>query len=211
MGKKQKNYKALSKSTRSLIAGEESKTVDFKIKASGVKTDDFVAFSNGSGGTILIGVDEISDPKKGQRGRVVGCKIDDQTRQGLIGMAASCRPSIEIGIRLENIGTEQPIIRIDIPEGSKKPYCTSSGVYKIRGEGQNIAIDPNMMRAIILESEAEQFVARFKEAGDELLAQIQKVHADLAERITEVEYAAELATDAAQQAADAAEEAAWGE
>jgi len=125
-------------------------------------------------------------------------------RQAFISTAASCRPSIDILVRVENIRTKKPIYRIDIPEGTDKPYCTSSGLYKIRGEGQNIGIDPTMMKAIILERESEEFVARFKAATDELLKQIAIVHSDLAEQIAQAEFTASMAIEAAQAAEEAA-------
>jgi len=204
---KSKNLKGISQDTKKLLNGAEGRSVDFKIKASGVKPEDFVAFANGSGGTILVGVEEKSDSKKGQSGKVVGCKVDDRTRQSFISSAASCRPSIDIKVRIENMGTDKPIFRIDIPEGTDKPYCTSSGLYKIRVDGQNIAIDPNLMRAIILDEESEKFISRFKSAAEEVLVQIKQVHDDLAARIEEVNNAALQASKAAERAENAAQEA----
>jgi len=199
---KNNDYQRLSKDTTLLINGQEGREVDFKVKANGVNTEDFVAFANGQGGTILIGVEEKKGPKGEQAGLLVGCPIDDKTKQGLISKAASCRPSIDIEIRFENVKTKKPIIRIDIPKGDEKPYCTSSGMYKMRADGQNIAIDPPLMKSIIMEKESEEFLARFRAAGDDLLKQMRILQEELSTQIMDVE-------SLAQAAADAAEESLW--
>jgi len=188
------DYKSLTADTQRLLDGQEGRDVDFKAKPDGVKAEDFVALANARGGTILVGIEEQSSKHGKQRGIVVGCSIGDIVRQAFISTAASCRPTIDITIRIENSGSEKPIYRIDMLEGIDKPYCTSSGLYKIRAEGQNVAIDPPLMKAIILE----------KEANDELLKQINRVHLDLVEQIQRVEQAADEATEAARDAEQAA-------
>jgi ATP-dependent DNA helicase RecG len=180
--------------------------VDFKAKPSGVKPEDIVALANARGGTILIGVEERHDARGRQGGIIIGCTVTDQDRQALVSMAGSCRPGIDIALRIENTRGSKPILRIDVAAGKAKPYCTSSGTYKIRVDGQNAAIDPALMKAIILESEASVFVSRFKAAADELLDAITRVHLDLTEQLERVELAADQATEAA----TAAEEAAIG-
>lgn len=161
-------YQELSPETKRLLAGQEGRGVDFKAKPEGVKPEDFVAFANGRGGCILVGVEERTGENGEQYGEITGVLVEDRVRQGFISMAVSCRPAIDIDIRIENLGG-LPIFRIDIPEGTQKPYCTASGLYKIRAEGQNIPIDPAMMRAIILEQAPDQFFARFRQAADDLL------------------------------------------
>lgn len=203
------DIKRLSQDTKLLLTAPEGREVDFKVKPEGVKADDIIAFANTQGGIILVGVDEINDPAGKQiGGKVVGCNISDQTKMGFINTAASCRPSIDIGITIENTATATPIYRITIPEGKDKPYGTSSGTYKIRADGQNIAIDPTMMTAIILEKETEEFIARFSSAADALLAEINHVHHSLEQQILRVELAVESAEAAAHEATAAAEDAA---
>ena len=200
-------YRTLTADTKRILNGQEGRAIDFKVKPDGVKAEDFVALANAQGGTILVGVEEQTNSKGKQSGRLVGCSITDKVRQGFISTAASCRPAIDISVRIENSTSKQPIYRIDVPAGGEKPYCTSSGLYKIRAEGQNIAIDPPLMKAIILEQEADQFVARFKAAGDDLLRQIDRVHADLGEQISRVEQAADEAIEASRLAEEAARDA----
>jgi len=103
------------------------------------------------------------------------------------------------------MGRGKPIIRIDIPAGRRKPYATGSGTYKYRADGQNIAIDPSMMRTMILESEAATFVARFRKAADEVIYALDEVHDSLARDIDGVRHAAEQAATAAEDAHAAAE------
>ena len=123
-------------------------------------------------------------------------------------MAASCKPSINIEVHRENTTTKKPILRIDLPEGEMKPYCTGSGTYKLRADGQNVAIDPQLMRAIILQAEADEFVARFKAAGDALVGELNAVHTDLTRQIEIVEAVAAEAAEAARDAQQAADDAA---
>ncbi len=203
----QTEYRGLTADTKRLLQGQEGREVDFELAPGGVKAELFVALANARGGSILIGVDEEVGDDGIQRGSVAGCPVDDKVRQGLISSAASCRPLIDIEIRIENLGTKKPIFRIDVPEGANKPYCTSSGTYKIRAEGQNTALDPSMIRAMILEQESDQFVARFKAAADELLKQVNQVHTDLAEQIQRVKQAADEATNAAYMAEQAGRDA----
>lgn len=200
-------YKTLRVETKRMLEGQEGREVDFKEAPSGVKAEDFVAFSNTVGGSILVGVRETKGVDGRQQGIIVGCKLSDQTRQDFISTAASCRPSISISVSIENLNTENPIYRIDIPEGIEKPYCTSSGTYKYRAEGQRVAIDPIHMQAIIFERESERFVARFKAAGDVLLERMAQIHDDLAKQISRVEMIAKMAEEAASEAMHAARDA----
>ena len=80
-------------------------------------------------------------------------------------------------------------------------------MYKIRADGQNIGIDPSLMKAIILEKESEEFLKRFKSAADELLMSIAEVHANLTEQINQVENVAQEAISAANDAEQAARDA----
>ncbi len=116
-------------------------------------------------------------------------------------------PSIDVQIRIENKATKNPIMRIDIPEGADKPYSTSSGTYKIRSEGRNVGIDPSLMKAMILQSETDEFVKRFRHAATDVIKELSDVRKELSEQIERVRQAAELARDTAARAEDAAQEA----
>lgn len=169
----------LTLETLALIQGQEGRNVDFKAKPEGVKPEDFVAFANARGGCILVGVEEVRGPEGQQMGLVVGCPAEDRVRQMFVSMAVSCRPSIDINIRVENLAAGQPVFRIDIPEGRSKPYCTASGIYKTRADGQNIPIDPTMMRALLMEEESEAFLIRFRQAAGDLLEEIARLRKEM--------------------------------
>jgi tRNA (adenine37-N6)-methyltransferase len=186
-------YESVTDSTRRLLEGQESRNVDFKLDPAGIDAEDVVAFANAGGGTILAGVSESEDENGIQRGSIQGCSVDDRTRQSIMGKASSCRPAVDIQIQIEN-AAERPILRIDIPEGGSKPYCTASGTYKIRSEGRNVAIDPPLMKAMILQSEVDAFVRRFKHAGNELLQGLQSVERDLVTQIGVLRETAEKAS-----------------
>jgi len=205
MAKKNK-YQSITADTKRLLRRQEGRSVDFKIDPRAIETEDIVAFANANGGTILAGVEEFEDNGV-QKGKVVGCKVDDRTKQSIIGKAASCRPVVDIHIQIENAKSKSPILRIDIPEGVDKPYATSSGVYKIRSEGRNLPIDPPLMKALILKSEADEFVARFRHAADDLVEKLETMSADLTNEIRVVLRAAELAKESARRAEAAAQEA----
>lgn len=196
----------LSADTKRLLFGEEGREVDFKQTPNSVKQDDMVAMANSSGGTILIGVAEKLSADGQQSGEVVGCKVGEKIKRGLINMAANCKPPIEVTVHRENTVTQKPILRIDVPEGDMKPYCSGAGTYKLRADGQNVAIDPQLMRAIILQAEADEFVARFKAAGDAFVDELNAVHSDLTRQIEIVEGIAAEAAEAARDAHQAADE-----
>lgn len=205
---KKYEFKGVRKETQALLDGHETREVDFKVQGNNIEQEDLVAFANSNGGTILIGVDEIKDKHGNQRGIVVGCSTSDKVRQILVSKAKECKPSLDIQITVENMGTDKPILRVDISEGKRKPYCTGSGTYKYRVDGQKIPLDPTMMRAMILEIESEEFVQRFKSAGDGLVSQVENVRQELVDLIMQVEQAALDAKEAADEARDAADDAA---
>jgi predicted HTH transcriptional regulator len=194
----------VSSKTRRLLANPEHVDVEFKRNHNAVTAEDLVAFANNKGGTILVGVDEVEGPDGRQRGEVVGCEVSDRARNAIISRGSACRPTIQLSVVVENT-TRKPILRIEVKEGERKPYSTPGGTYKIRAEGQNVAIDPSMMRAIILEAEADAFVARFKQAADEVISVLDDVHSSLADDLRTVQDLTQDAIAAAEQAAQAAE------
>jgi predicted HTH transcriptional regulator len=138
----QTEYKTLSQKSQLLIKKSEGYDVDFKMNVKGLESEDLVAFANSEGGgTILLGVDEI-ETSNGQRGKVCGCDISDNSKLSIINKAEYCAPPIEIKIFTENLSSK-PIFRIEIPSSNLKPHCTQKGIYKIRGDGRNVPLLPN--------------------------------------------------------------------
>ena len=202
---KKNKYQSITSDSKRLLHGQEGRSVDFKVDPKAIEAEDIVAFANANGGTILAGVEEI-EYNGVQKGKIVGCKVDDKTKLAIMGKAASCRPVVDINIQIENAKSKSPIMRIDIPQGPDKPYATSSGTYKIRSEGRNLAIDPPLMKALILESEANEFVSRFRHAADGLVEKLDTMSDDLTHEIHIVRKAAELADESARRAEAAAQD-----
>ena len=139
----QKEYRGLTQRTRSLLRVSEGMNVDFKREVSGIKSRDLVAFANTPlGGTILVGIDEYTDAEGVQRGRVVGCDVDDNARLVIVNKATDCFPTVELAIFVENVA-KKPILRIEIPPGHYKPYCTQRGEYCIRSDARVRALFPD--------------------------------------------------------------------
>jgi predicted HTH transcriptional regulator len=171
----------LSDRTLAMISTAESANVDFKREASGVKSSDLVAFANSeSGGTLLIGVDEFTDESGLQKGQVVGCDVDDNTRLMMINKATDCVPSLEIQIFIENLA-DKPLMRVEVPSGRMKPYCTSRGEYSIRTEGRNRALYPEELLTIFMDREGDKFVSRFKDAVAQLEDRVDQVNVSLSD------------------------------
>ncbi|MBS4537738.1 ATP-binding protein [Clostridium sp. D2Q-11] len=168
MGANKRNmeYKNISDRAKYLLNREEGYDVDFKQSLSGLDSSDFVAFANSDkGGAILIGVKEV-EIKGRQRGQVVGCPVGDTEKMSILSKADSCIPPIEVKVYIEN-SEKTPFYRIEILTGREKPYCTSGGTYKIRGDGRNNAILPRKLLQMFLQSESEIFINRFQIATKE--------------------------------------------
>jgi len=168
-------FQGLTARTRKMLAANENLAVDFKREVSGVKSSDFVAFANAAdGGTLLLGVDEYTSNTGLQRGRVVGCSVDDKARLALVNKALECTPSIEVDVYIENL-KQLPIMRIEIRANQHRPFCNSRGEYSIRSQGRNRALYPSEMLNIFLETEAELFYHRFKGVATKLEAQVNEI------------------------------------
>jgi ATP-dependent DNA helicase RecG len=163
-----REYKTLSKRVKSLLAHEEGYDVDFKRSVGDLKNEDVVAFANSeAGGAILIGVEETITTDGRQQGRIVGCSVGDRDKQSILSRTESCIPPIEVEIFVEN-SNRKPFFRVEILSGGQKPYCTSGGTYKIRGDGRNKALLPSRLLTMFMESESQEFIERFQNATAEL-------------------------------------------
>ncbi|QEG22358.1 AlbA family DNA-binding domain-containing protein [Mariniblastus fucicola] len=168
-----------------LLNREEGLDVDFK-KNSKLDQDDLVAFANASdGGAILLGVAEYTGSDGRQETEIAGCQLNDNIRLEITNRANSCSPPVDLEVIEEN-GSRKPFIRIEIPSGNSKPYCTSGGTYKIRGDGHNRALLPNEVLQILLANETETFVTRFREATDHVHEQLQQLTANLSQQFDSV-------------------------
>lgn len=178
----QREYRRLSRRTQHLLSLPEGLNVDFKREAQAVRSADLVAFANAPlGGTLLIGIDEYTTTDGVQRGRVVGCEVDDKARLTLINKSTGCIPNVEVQLFTENLAASKPILRIEIPSGQHKPYCTQRGEYAIRTDGRNRAMLPEELLAIFMEREGDLFLSRFRTAVQQLEHQLGGVNHALSE------------------------------
>jgi len=183
-------FQGLTKRTRDMLASNENLKVDFKREPSGVKSSDFVAFANANGGTLLIGVDEYTADNGMQRGRVVGCSIDDKARLALINKALECTPSIDVQVFTENI-KRLAMLRIEILPNQSRPFCNSRGEYSVRDNGRNRALYPSELLNIFLESESELFYRRFQSVASDLENQVKQVNCAINDDLSHVSHSIE--------------------
>lgn len=169
----------LSISSNNQLAGHENRNVEFKSRISAIKPEHFVAFANGGGGSLYVGVAEGSDDDGCQYGEIIGCDVCDLTKQRLINMAASCRPCIDVTVYVEKSGDDIYFLRVDIPEGKFKPYSTASGLYKTRIDGRNMALEPEQLRDMVLQREEEAFQKRLEASTGELTFSVRRLQKDL--------------------------------
>lgn len=180
--------------TKRLLAQSEGLQVDFKRDAESVKPDDLVAFANGGGGTILIGVDEFKGTNGVQRGKIVGCDVSDRERNKIVSRANSCRPAIPVMVTIETNG-KQAVMRVDIQKGGL--HCTSNGTYKIHRDGQNDIIDPTLMAEIIVKLERAKILGylraavrpELEEAQDDMRTLYEEAQSEIEDLRSELEEA----------------------
>ncbi|MEO3946162.1 ATP-binding protein [Gorillibacterium sp. CAU 1737] len=151
-----------------LISKEEGYDIEFKESLSGLQSEDMVAFANSmAGGTILIGVRDDKDENGRQVGKIIGCEVGDKGRLTILDKANSCRPPVNVEISSSDFDGKSIYI-IEIRSGEFKPYCTNSGTYRIRGDGQKRSLYPNELLSLFMESEKNKFMNSFKDATREL-------------------------------------------
>jgi hypothetical protein len=142
--------------------------------------------------------------------------LTDPLKTTILDKARSCFPPVNVEIFAER-GRTEVIVRIEIPPGDFKPYCTHGGTYKIRGDGANAAIKPPALLQMFLEREGSQFLARFSEATRELEgnvltlknnveAALQGLYEDVRQMDEKIEFGLNEVVDQATQAVSEAEE-----
>ena len=99
--------------------------------------------------------------------------MGDQEKQKIMGKAQDFTPTVPLTISEEEIDGKT-IYRISIPSAPDKPYCTSGGTYKIRGDGRNVPLQPQDLLHIFLDSHGRQFLQRFQEATLDLRQTMEK-------------------------------------
>ncbi len=176
-------YQSISKRARSLLTRSEDYELEFKETPQALEPEDIVAFANSpTGGVVLIGVREVRTEDGRQRGKIVGCTVGDAEKLMIINRAESCVPPISVEVIVEN-AARKPFFRVEIPSGQNKPYCTSAGTYKIRGNARTLPLLPSRLLTLFMASESQEFVERFKAATEELEHSLADTKARLMEEI----------------------------
>ena len=176
-------YQSISKRARSLLTRSEDYELEFKETPQALEPEDIVAFANSpEGGVVLIGVREVTTDSGRQRGKIVGCTVGDAEKLSIINRAESCVPPISVDVIVENVA-RKPFFRVEIPSGLNKPYCTSAGTYKIRGNARTLPLLPSRLLTLFMASESQEFVERFKAATEELEHGLADTKARLMEEI----------------------------
>ncbi len=131
----------------------ENENVEYKVQMGSNVYKEVIAFANSDGGTIYIGIDD--------QGNHVGIEdIDEAYTRLTNGIRDTIAPDVTMFVRytLE----ENEIIRIEVSEGSYKPYylrtkgLKPSGVY-VRQGSSSVQASPEQIRRMIKESDGDIF------------------------------------------------------
>ncbi|MFO7626811.1 MAG: ATP-binding protein [Candidatus Fermentibacteraceae bacterium] len=180
-------HSGLSERAGELLCRQEGIGLDFKESVNALSAEDLVAFANTEhGGVVLLGVRELRDSRGMQLAEIVGCEVGDKAKLNILGKAESCVPPVEVRVILENRDGEKPFLRVEIPPGRNRPYCTSGGTYKVRGDARNEALTPDKLLALFLETENSRFVNRFREAASDLEDSILEVKKKLVDEMGDI-------------------------
>jgi len=120
----------------SIIKSGEDSSRQFKQNFTNVTqlAAEIVAFSNGSGGKIFVGVKDDGD--------INGLNLEDISRLNqLISNASSQNVRPAINPVTENIATPQGLVLIiTIPQGISKPYSDQNGVFWVKTGADKLEI-----------------------------------------------------------------------
>lgn len=175
--------KGMSKATRALLAQGEGERVDFKRAADGISQEDLVSFANtASGGTILIGIDEILSVNGITSGSVRGCDVSDGAFLQILNKAVSCIPPVKVQFYIENT-SNKPIGRIEIDPSVVRPHCTAKGIYCIRDGSRNRPLHPGELLTIFLEIESNVFASRFEDSAQKISSRLSELEKSLSDSI----------------------------
>lgn len=182
-----REYPGLSDRAKAILEGEEGLDIEFKQSITGMEVSDIVAFANSpNGGTILLGIREKIKDDGRQVGIIHGCRVGDKEKLKIVGRVNNIVPQIDCDIIVEN-ADHKPFYRIEIPSGGNKPYCTSSGEYKIRDDGYSKPMFPEVLLSMLLEKESSTFLNRFSQATGMLDNHIDSINTKLKKELDDVE------------------------
>lgn len=131
----------------------ESEHVEYKSQMIDDIYKEVIAFANTDGGVIYLGVDD--------KGNMVGIDNVDETYTRLTnGIRDAIAPDVTMFVRY--VLQDKEVIRIEVGEGSLKPYylrskgLKSNGVY-VRQGASSVQASPDQIRRMIKESDGDNF------------------------------------------------------
>lgn len=131
----------------------ESERIEYKSQMVNDLYREVIAFANSNGGEIYIGVDDQGNP--------IGIDNVDETYTRITnGIRDAIAPDVTMFIRYEL--QDNKVIRIEIGEGSSKPYYLKSkgikpsGVY-VRQGASSAQASPDQIRKMIKESDGDNY------------------------------------------------------
>ena len=128
---------------RLLIREGEGLTVEFKEKYTPRIDEDIVAFANGKGGSVLLGVRD--------DGGIVGDRLTNDLKARINSLARNCKP--EISVKMIQAGE---VIAVEVDEGKNKPYSCGSGYYR-RLNGTTQKMSHEELRVMFVENDPVPF------------------------------------------------------
>ena len=131
----------------------ESERIEYKLQMIDDIYKEVIAFANTDGGVIYLGIDD--------KGNLVGIDNVDETYTRLTnGIRDAIAPDVTMFVRY--ILQDNKVIRIEVGEGSFKPYYLKSkgmkptGVY-VRQGASSVQASPEQIRQMIKESDGDNY------------------------------------------------------
>lgn len=131
----------------------ESERIEYKSQMIDDIYKEVIAFANTDGGTIYLGIDD--------KGNLIGIENVDETYTRLTnGIRDAIHPDVTMFVRY--VLQDNKVIRIEVNEGSSKPYYLKSkglkptGVY-VRQGTSSVPASPEQIRQMIKESDGDNF------------------------------------------------------
>ena len=131
----------------------ESERIEYKSQLIDDIYKEVIAFANTDGGIIYLGIDD--------KGNLIGIENVDETYTRLTnGIRDAIHPDVTMFVRY--VLQDNKVIRIEVNEGSSKPYYLKSkglkptGVY-VRQGTSSVPASPEQIRQMIKESDGDNF------------------------------------------------------
>jgi len=129
-----------------LIREGEGLTVEFKERYTPRIDEDIVAFANGKGGRVLLGVRD--------DGKVAGEHLSNDLKARINSLARNCKPGIAV-----ELPESDGVVVVAVEEGASKPYSCGAGYYR-RLNGTTQKMSHEELRVMFVENEPVPFEGR---------------------------------------------------